>query len=504
MDFEQFTESSLLQYFLLIFGSGFVRNPRICGGFLKLCYTESMFKKVPLLGRVILTALLGFWLSVSPVQAQVRTDNDTPVTKRILMLSFNPILESQGNQRLSAYKGWTTGSYGETQMINELVSAINTASNGVVNYQVAYTLTLDSIPVKQDGFQYTDATYLDCLNNGVGCHTPDEANMQALLNSNSVCTALNGNYIDELWMFGAPYMGFANFMTAGPTSIGTNRYISGTACNRPLMISTFGYHTTVGQRFTNFHQRLVASQFSAWGNWLYGQTGFNTSQYLGKFMAYRGSNPDNIGCGFDHTTPNSTVENGPFNLTTFYRSICDDFMNFPFLDLYRPISQIPLINCSNWGCTEQGFVNWWMARLPRYTGRSQSKWNNWWRYVTDYDASVSYNSLNNDPRGATKSAGGQNCKVKGNACDPNNFSKTQTVDFYIGTTKVGQTVANIVDPTLSGVCGGTTNHAYDYTLTGLPAGTKRVYVNVRDVDSAGNETGVSVLLNSTPSYTVCQ
>ena len=57
------------------------------------------------------------------------------------------------------------------------------ASNNLAVYVAGPRVELDAFPVNEDGFQYTDATYLTCLEasrqipfDKTKCHKPDQAN----------------------------------------------------------------------------------------------------------------------------------------------------------------------------------------------------------------------------------------------------------------------------------------------------------------------------------------
>lgn len=391
-------------------------------------------------------------------------------------------------------------------MILEVMNAINTASQGVAYYTLVGGQQVDAYPVKTDGFQYTDATYLNCLNNGVGCHNPDAANMNSILSTYNICSMLNANQFDELWIFGAPYMGIPVVSSAGPTSYPSHLYISGTGCNKPLVVTSFGYNPSLYNRYENIASRMNEAIWAGYGiGNLYGQTNFDLWNVAKAFSAYQGSNPGQAGCGFVGTAPNSTVENGPSNIAGTVPSRCVDFANnYPYLTNRYDSVPTTSIGCSSWGCSDAGLATWYLSTVPKYKGRTNGKWDNWWRYFYNYDASVNYNSSTYDPKGLFEGGVGSTCRVMGWTCDPNQYSQTLAVDFYVGTTLVGSTNAGIQrNSSVATACGGYAAHGFDYTIPNLHGGSKSIYARVKDVAVGGGQTGAYVSLPVSPQQVSC-
>jgi hypothetical protein len=47
------------------------------------------------------------------------------------------------------------------------------------------------------------------------------------------------------------------------------------------------------------------------------------------------------------------------------------------------------VNADTWGKPHHlNFQRWWLGHLPRNAGITDGFYNNWWRYVADYDAAV--------------------------------------------------------------------------------------------------------------------
>ena len=62
----------------------------------------------------------------------------------------------------------------------------------------------------------------------------------------------------------------------------------------------------------------------------------------------------------------------------------DEWFNFPYVtDAKKPVS------AATWGKPHHlNFMKWWLDHLPKNTGVTDGFYNNWWRYIVDYDEAV--------------------------------------------------------------------------------------------------------------------
>ncbi|MFZ5376727.1 MAG: hypothetical protein ACOZAN_03625 [Patescibacteria group bacterium] len=70
----------------------------------------------------------------------------------------------------------------------------------------------------------------------------------------------------------------------------------------------------------------------------------------------------------------------------------------------------------------------------------------------------------NDPIGYHDAVNCNGEQIWGWACDPDNYNATLQIDIYIDGNYVPPTIANLNRPDIAGVCGGTTNHGFTYTI----------------------------------------
>lgn len=367
-----------------------------------------------------------------------------PINRKVMILVFNPYIEN--NIKTIDFFGWNSP---ET-LTNQLISALNTNSHGKVNYTIPANNFVESLtfPMKCDhnnsinncatnGYIYTGQAYKTCILTGQGCYSPDMANYNKILTDFNICSKVNSGEIDELWMFGGPYMGFAEANQAGPNAFDTNgEVVKNTSCGKILSIMGFSYEVGLDQMTHDFVHRtegtlrkiykvVPAHACSEYDGpapstcslgqvsgcsyyactetcWPTGtpnatacvtstpnQTTNNWGKYMSSPFWYDNTHYVNsyYGCGNAHWDPTATSLGNDYDFTDPNRyafSICNDMDNFP--NLGDPLMTKQYINCSSWGCTKQGYYNWQQLHLPHVAGiNSDGKFNDWWQYLVNPD-----------------------------------------------------------------------------------------------------------------------
>lgn len=301
----------------------------------------------------------------------------TPITRKYMTVIYNPIIESQGGARLITLQGWNNPDTLTTQFVADMAQA----SNNLAVYVAGPRVEMDAFPVKEDGFQYTDATYLTCLEasrqipfDKTKCHKPDQANgfgyaidYLAMLNSNNVCARFNAGEFDELWMFGAPFMGFWEANQAGTQAVNTNGpIVLGSTCQGRLNIFGFAYHVGETNMLHDYGHRIDGVMKSLLPN----------PGVMDEFMRDDLHNPGQAQCGITHYTPTSTFEY-EYSNSRNVTSSCGDWLNYP-----NRTGATATINCSAWGCDERGYHIWRGQHLPHVAGVApDGSSNNWWTYI---------------------------------------------------------------------------------------------------------------------------
>ena len=108
-------------------------------------------------------------LVVGFLGAYAAAQDATPVYPRMILINFDPIIESEGGQRLHTVGGWNN----PASLTNGYLSDLRQTSHDLNWGRLIRTVNADVFPIKTDGFRYTDDSYLECLSTWSGWHTPD-------------------------------------------------------------------------------------------------------------------------------------------------------------------------------------------------------------------------------------------------------------------------------------------------------------------------------------------
>ncbi|MFZ5895144.1 MAG: carboxypeptidase-like regulatory domain-containing protein [Myxococcota bacterium] len=296
-------------------------------------------------------------------------------TKKVSVLIYDPnITKPDGTTaKLSVYKGWDD----PAQLADQFRRSFESMTHGRVKYNIVKSKILNDFPVKEDGFDYTGASYLNCLANTANCHAADTANYLSILSSEGVCNAVNAGSVDELWIFGGPYFGFYESRLTGPKAFEYNSPpLGGSTCNKLLPIMGFNYERQLGEMVHDMLHRTEATMARVYGSWSQNRTATNWDRF--GLIAAQSPNFGYSGCGTAHYAPNSTSDYDYAN-TRSISSNCDDFYNYPNLRSPAPLSSV---TCSAWGCEELGYYRYFFQHLPKAGGIApDTKFSDWWRYL---------------------------------------------------------------------------------------------------------------------------
>lgn len=267
----------------------------------------------------------------------LRSNTTQPRTIKVMVLDFNPAIPSHDRQRIRAIMNWAD----PKELEREFIAMVSELSGGALNYRIVTRKdNIDSLLVLQDGYLYTPDDYFRVATNSLPHHKPEIINYQHLLSAYHICDLVNSRQIDELWLWGAPWLGFYEAVMAGPGAINTNAPpITGTSCKRQLNIMGFSYERGISEMLEDLGHRLegvMADRFGEDPRWLPSQT-----TEWGIFVSTH---------GWMHQPPNI--------LYSAKHYVYDDpsAQNFP---------------CRVWGCTNMGFKKWWFQSLPP----------DWWAYL---------------------------------------------------------------------------------------------------------------------------
>lgn len=299
------------------------------------------------------------WTVVTPTPTS--NVNSGGVTRKVMVIDFNPIIESQGNKTIREIKGWSDPINLESQYIND----VKTASGNYLNYQIVLRIKdINSYPMKNNSYIFTDAEYLAALDNPTN-NARAIIDYNKVLNDYNVCQKLNQGEIDELWIWGGPWFGYYEVTMTGPSAFSTNSPpFSGNSCSKNLIVMGFSYERGISEMVEDLGHGIEGTLTHIFGENPTVTSGSHTTIW-GKFVS---------ACGWMHYAPNSASDYDWSNTKTV-NSTCQDWLKYPNLT-----NASTSISCSNWNCDGYQYKKWWLTHLPKASGKTNNYWNNWWKY----------------------------------------------------------------------------------------------------------------------------
>jgi len=311
-----------------------------------------------------------WWRSLFP---PVEEPEPSPALRpRVLLITFNPIIGSEGGKKLTQVLGWRD----VEELCAGYIDDLRTCSKGYVDYQIVERIEVGEWPVKEDGFRYDGDSFLGSWRSKSGFHAPDTADYEALIDAFDMIKRIESGLIDEVWMFAFPYAGFYESRMVGPGAFWCNApAMPRTDVSRRFVIMGFNYERGVGPMLESFGHRVESILRHTWRQ----QHGQNN--LWEQFILYDQKAPGQAKCGWMHYAPNSVADYDWGNKTKVM-SNCDDWLNFPnFKGVVREV------DCSDWGNGDmRAHHRWWFDRLPNAAGHTGGISNNWWWYGVDPNA----------------------------------------------------------------------------------------------------------------------
>jgi hypothetical protein len=292
-----------------------------------------------------------------------------PVHPRVSLIVFDPVLPSEGGQRLRSLLGWNQ----TNPLVEGLITDLREVSFGYVNYQIVEHLLVEDFPVKEDGFTYRAETFLQAWRTRSGFHQPDTVDYHHILSGYDIIGKINRNEIDEVWLLGFPYAGFYESRMAGPGAFFINAppLLGTDAAGRRFVIMGFNYERGVGEMLENFGHRAEFTMVQVYQR----VVGENLWE---RFTRHHRSHPGQAEVGNIHFAPNSRRDYDWDNMTPVP---CRHHTWYRFPDLS---GDARMVDAREWGSGDMRLHHkWWFRHFPHIQGGSGGVSNNWWEYVID-------------------------------------------------------------------------------------------------------------------------
>jgi hypothetical protein len=292
-----------------------------------------------------------------------------PITRKVLMITHNPRLMTQGGKTLKEHFNWQDPDW----LAAEYIKDVQWCSYGYANYVIADRIVVETYPLKRDGFRYTEQSYLEAWQKRK-FHDPDGVDYLELVREFDMIRRVDSGEIDEVWLFGHPYGGYWESIMAGPGAFWCNApALEGTEhCSRRFVIMGFNFERGVGEMLEDLGHRAESILLK-----VYERTQGEANLFE-RFCRYDKTHPGKAEVGNVHFAPNSERDYDWGNPRTVH-SRCDTWLNFPNLE-----GPGRTVTCADWGNGNiREHHRWWLRRFPHLVGESHGVSWNWWSYVID-------------------------------------------------------------------------------------------------------------------------
>ncbi|MCX6150915.1 MAG: hypothetical protein NTX22_10350 [Ignavibacteriales bacterium] len=303
-------------------------------------------------------------------------ENGKGLTIRVLVLNFDPLIPQKENQPLHLICKWND----PHKLSDGYIEDVKQSSGGYINYKIVEWQDVDAFPVKADGFKYNPEMYMACFEKKDKWHDPDGVDYEKLVVDYGVVDKIDGDQIDELWIFGAPYFGYWESAMAGPGAF----YINGgvydsVKSKKPFVIMGFNYERGVAEMLHDLSHRTESTMTRIYGGWEIDKLTTTWARFAANAFQSNGV----AAVGTCHYPPNGEKDYDYKN-PRIVESSADDWLNFPKLT-----GEKKKVSCETWRGPDyhRNYMKWWFARLPKAEGLNEDgKLNNWWEYVFNFNS----------------------------------------------------------------------------------------------------------------------
>ena len=301
---------------------------------------------------------------------------EAPITVRVLVLDYDPIVKSEGGKRLHEVFHWRD----PKELAAGYAADVEQASGGFIKFKIVDWRSLDVYPTKTDGFQYDEAAFLAAWRAKKGFHDPDGSDYEKIVADQKIVPLVDSGKVDEVWMFGAPYFGFWESAMAGPGAFEINGGVyDKVPSKKPFAIMGFNYERGLAEMIHDLCHRTEATMSRVYGGWKADKLDTPWARFAANVAQSNGV----AAVGTCHYPPNAENDYDYANPRTV-QSSADDWLNYPHLTgATKPV------NKDTWGGPDyqRNYLKWWFTRLPKARGTSpDGRQNNWWKYVFRFTA----------------------------------------------------------------------------------------------------------------------
>ena len=310
-------------------------------------------------------------------------------TNNVIIVNYDPILRQHAGTNLQRFLRWSD----PRPMTTNLIHYLRESSGGYANFRLVDWIDVDVFPAKRDGFRYTEESFLEMWRSkdkSKTMHRPDSVSYAAIFKELNLAERVRREDVSEIWIWGAPYFGIDEYAMKIPgdqvfyptDNVWFYRPYDIPDCGRTVWVMGFNYERGEAEALHSFGHRCegILSLTVGRGSWS-GSAG-DTNAWS-RFTRQADKYPDDAQVGNVHGGPNAK-SGYDYGQTNVVMSGADDWLNYPDFTGFKSA-----VNCDTWGKPHHlNFQRWWLGHLPRNAGVTDGFYNNWWRYIVDYDVAI--------------------------------------------------------------------------------------------------------------------
>ncbi len=313
-------------------------------------------------------------------------DSKSPRTVKVIVVDYDPVLRERGNVKLHQHMKWSD----PRSMTTNLIRYIREASGGYAQYQIVDFIEVNAFPLKRDSFRYTGQSFLEMWKDRKKAHQPDAFGYAAMFKGLNLVQRVREQGIDEIWVWGAPYFGTDEYAMKIPgdqafyqtDNAWFYRPYDIPDCGRTVWVMGFNYEVGEDNALHSFGHRCEGILSLTVGRGVWNGKAGETNVWS-RFTRQADKFPNDAQVGHVHGGPNAK-EGYDYGQTNTVLSGADDWLDYP-----RMTGKKTPVNCETWGEPYHlNYQRWWLNHLPKNPGVADGFYNNWWRYIVDYDAAV--------------------------------------------------------------------------------------------------------------------
>ncbi len=328
----------------------------------------------------------------------LNTSRETPIVKldkvkrKVKVLVHNYYLPKE-KRKLFDIIGQSTDT--AKSLVGRVVDALNVPNNPIT-FEIANVTELQTFPkfTKLNDPSSVESMFVKCakaFGRQEECEEiervlgiVDYVELERDLN---LCESVNKGEFDEVWNVNMPYTPVGEDDIFGPYPINLNGIVTKiTKCNKNVPVLSVDVLSPLYQAMHSFGHRVESLRFvfddngNDWNDLKSPPENIFEEFVLSDYTENKdGKSHVYSGCGSVHFPPNITQDSEDGYRQT--QSICDNFSTFA-PSRVPLVRKSKLIDCTEWGCSGEGYYTWWLMHLPTGEGKDEKgRFNNWWQYI---------------------------------------------------------------------------------------------------------------------------